>query len=111
VSVGNSHLQASGAAPLDETALTAIRAATPTPLVIHGGSGVPQGQRARLARAGLVAKFNIGTELRQTFGRALRTSLTEPDRFDRLTILRDTIPPMVTAARAILRDLGAAGRA
>jgi fructose-bisphosphate aldolase, class II len=110
VSVGNVHLQTT-TAPLDPAAIAALRAACPTPLVIHGGSGVPPDQRTHLALTGQIAKFNIGTELRQTFGRALRTSLIDPDRFDRLTILRDTIPPLTAAARGILQSLGATGRA
>ncbi len=106
VAVGNTHLQVAAGAELDETLLRAIEAATDVPLVIHGGSGVPHAQRARLARHSNVAKFNIGTELRQAFGAALRDAvLRDPDRFDRVRILRDTHEPVLRAAVAVLRSL------
>ena len=76
------------------------------PLVIHGGSGVPTDQRRRLARTARVAKFNIGTELRQTFGAALRAALAEdPARFDRIEILSRTEPALTDTARVIIRGL------
>jgi fructose-bisphosphate aldolase class II len=112
ISVGNLHLQRDAAAPLDEARLWAIEAATRGPLVIHGGSGVPGEQRARLARSSRICKFNIGTELRLVFGRALRRALNaDPERFDRLAILGDTHEAVMEATRAVLRSLGSAGRA
>jgi fructose-bisphosphate aldolase class II len=112
VSVGNVHLQRQAGAGLDMARLAAIVAATPVPLVIHGGSGVPAGQRAGLAARARIAKFNIGTELRLAFGAALRASLaSDPDRFDRIEILSGTRAALVAAARATIRSLGASGRA
>jgi fructose-bisphosphate aldolase class II len=106
VSVGNVHLQTSPGAGIDEARLRAIAAATTVPLVIHGGSGVPADQRRRLARTAHVAKYNIGTELRQTFGAALRAVLAEdPVRFDRIEILSRTEPALTGAAREIIRGL------
>jgi fructose-bisphosphate aldolase class II len=106
VSVGNVHLQAAASGGIDETRLRAIAAATPVPLVIHGGSGVPFDQRRRLATTTTVCKFNIGTELRQAFGTALRQVLAEePGRFDRIEILAATEPELTRAARPILRGL------
>lgn len=111
VSVGNVHLQVSEGTPINEEALRAIRARSGVPLVIHGGSGVPVAQRGRLAAAGLVAKFNIGTELRMAFGTALRGALArDPARFDRIAILSETEAPVQAATRAILRQMGASGR-
>jgi fructose-bisphosphate aldolase class II len=109
IAVGNVHLQQDHAGGIDEAALAAIAEATggSVPLVIHGGSGVPPDQRTRLARTTPIAKFNIGTELRQTFGAALRQTLADhPDEFDRLKILSATEAPMTARARVILRSLG-----
>lgn len=115
VAVGNVHLRQDHGGAIDEAALGAIAAATGgrVPLVIHGGSGVPPGQRTRLARSTPVCKFNIGTEIRQVFGQALRQALArDPDLFDRLRILAATEGPMVAAARHVLRGLaGGAGAA
>lgn len=112
VAVGNVHLQTGPSDGLDEVAVAAIAAATGghVPLVVHGGSGVPVAQRARLARETPVVKFNIGTEVRQVFGRALRERLAGSDAFDRIEILKAVEPPLVEAARGILQGLGAAGR-
>lgn len=108
IAVGNVHLQRDQTGGIDEAAVLAIAKATRhrVPLVIHGGSGVPPGVRTHLARTTPIAKFNIGTELRQTFGVALRKALADhPDEFDRLKLLSATEAPMLNHARAILRGL------
>ena len=112
ISIGNLHLQQDHGPGLDLARLSAIRALTPVPLVIHGGSGVPPAQRTALAATSAIAKFNIGTELRMAFGTALRAAVTaDPSRFDRIEILKATEAPVTEAARQILRNLGASGRA
>lgn len=106
ISVGNLHLLQNTSACLDEQRIAAIEAATRVPLVIHGGSGVPTAQRAKLARQSAICKFNIGTELRRVFGTALRQAVNStPTRFDRLEILKDTQPPLESATRLVLRNL------
>lgn len=107
VSVGNSHLMTRPEADVDFERLRAIQAAAPDlPLVLHGGSGLPMDLRRRLARETTVAKFNIGTELRMAFGAALREVLAaDPDRFDRIQILRATMDPVTEAARAVICGL------
>lgn len=104
ISVGNVHLQQDAGAGLDEARIRAIEAVTDVPLVIHGGSGVPIAQRRRLARGSQICKFNIGTELRMAFGAALRAAVEkDPNRFDRVEILKDTHDPVVAATRQVLR--------
>ncbi|WP_170589214.1 class II fructose-bisphosphate aldolase [Ruegeria arenilitoris] len=108
ISVGNVHLQQNKEGGLDEDRIRRIQAVTSVPLVIHGGSGVPVEQRARLARETAICKFNIGTELRMAFGAALREAVNrDPDRFDRVAILKETHDPVVAAARAVIRAFGA----
>lgn len=103
ISVGNVHLQQDKEGGLDEARIAAIQSLTNVPLVIHGGSGVPVAQRTKLARGTNICKFNIGTELRMAFGDAMRTAVNmDPGRFDRVTILKDTHDPMVTATRRVL---------
>ena len=104
ISVGNVHLQKNKEANLDLTRIREIEQATAIPLVIHGGSGVPTAQRSFLAQNSKICKFNIGTELRMAFGKALRKSLdTDPDQFDRVQILSQTHDPLVDATRKVLR--------
>jgi fructose-bisphosphate aldolase class II len=108
VAVGNVHLRQDHAGQIDEGALAAIAEATrgQVPLVIHGGSGVPPDQRLRLARRTPVCKFNIGTELRQIFGAALRREMqADPGAFDRVRLLSATEPPLQAAAQSILRQM------
>jgi fructose-bisphosphate aldolase class II len=104
ISVGNVHLQKNKEANLDLTRIREIEQVTATPLVIHGGSGVRTTQRSFLAQNSKICKFNIGTELRMAFGKALRKSLdTDPDQFDRVQILSQTHDPLVDATRKVLR--------
>lgn len=105
ISVGNVHLQQDkDGAGLDEPRIRAIEAVTDVPLVIHGGSGVPVAQRTHLARSSAICKFNIGTELRMAFGNALRQAVNaDPDRFDRVSILKETHDPVVAATRTVLQ--------
>lgn len=106
VSIGNLHLQTGKAAVIDLVALHALEAVTTVPLVLHGGSGIPSTMRRELATRSRVKKFNIGTELRMTFGAALRNTLADhPDEFDRITLLASTISASRTAAKLILEEL------
>ena len=106
ISVGNVHLQQDKEGGLDEGRVAAIQAVTDVPLVIHGGSGVPVAQRKALAKNTSICKFNIGTELRMAFGAAIRRAVNaDPDRFDRVSILKETHDPVMDAARVVLRNL------
>ena len=107
VSVGNSHLMTAPGVAVDMAQLRAIQAAAPDlPLVLHGGSGIESGLRRRLACETSVCKFNIGTELRMVFGQSLRAALArDPIRFDRNQLLKDTVQPMIAAARTVIQNL------
>ncbi|MCX8952795.1 class II fructose-bisphosphate aldolase [Ruegeria sp. NA] len=108
ISVGNVHLQQNKEGGLDEARIRQIDSMTEVPLVIHGGSGVPVEQRARLARETSICKYNIGTELRMAFGTALREAVNrDPDRFDRVTILKETHDPVEAVVRTVIRAFGA----
>ncbi len=104
ISVGNVHLQQDKQGGLDMPRIRMIEAVTDVPLVIHGGSGVPVAQRRKLALESKVCKFNIGTELRMAFGAALRKAVNaDADRFDRVSILKETHDPVMAAAMDVLR--------
>lgn len=111
ISVGNVHLQQDREGGLDIARIEAIEAMTEVPLVIHGGSGVPNDQRMALASGSKICKFNIGTELRMAFGAALRDAVnSDAARFDRVQILRETHDPVFNAARAVFRGMNASGK-
>src|SRR5262249_23071588 len=75
VSVGNVHLLTAHHAPVDLALLDAIHERISVPLVLHGGTGLPPGCIPRAIACG-VAKFNVGTVLKQTFLQGLRETIT-----------------------------------
>ncbi len=107
ISVGNLHLQTDREANIDLVSLRAIEAVTRVPLVLHGGSGIPSTMRRRLAAGSRVKKINIGTELRMSFGTALRLSLAEqPNEFDRIKLLSPAAHAARLAAKIIFEEIG-----
>ncbi len=105
VSVGNRHLHTKAQAQIDWERIGKIAEATDRALVLHGGSGIRQADRARLACDYGVRKFNIGTELRQAFGAGLRTCLrAQPEVFDRLAILTAGAETVQRKAADLLKE-------
>ena len=104
VSVGNVHLQTSAETVIDRDALAAIEAVVDIPLVLHGASGINYEDRRWLATQTSVCKFNVGTELRQAFGGALRDVLAkDKDVFDRNKILAAVKPALTEQTKTVLR--------
>ena len=107
VSVGNTHLQTNKIAKIDIGKVKEIQKSISTPLVLHGGSGIPNPIRKQLARQTNVAKFNIGTELRMTFGNALRKQVkNNPLIYDRLQLLKPTISEITKVTKKIIKNIG-----
>ena len=107
ISVGNTHLQTNKIAKIDIDKIRAIQKATSTPLVLHGGSGIPNHIRKKLAKETNIAKFNIGTELRMTFGNSLRKQVkNNPLIYDRLQLLTPTIPDITKITKKIIKNFG-----
>ena len=107
ISVGNTHLQTNKIAKIDIKKIKRIQKSTSTPLVLHGGSGIPNRIRKKLAKETNIAKFNIGTELRMTFGNALRKQIkNNPLIYDRLQLLKPTIPEITKITKKIIKNFG-----
>ncbi|WP_200302105.1 class II fructose-bisphosphate aldolase [Streptomyces adelaidensis] len=82
VAIGSSHAMTTRTAALDHALLKRLAAALDVPLVLHGSSGVPDGE-LRTAVAGGIAKVNIGTALNIALTGAIREYLTaRPDAVD-----------------------------
>ena len=106
VSVGNVHRLENTFIDIDFTRFNELQAAINVPLVIHGTSGVKTTDIKKLAQ-GNVCKFNIGTCLRQRFGKSLRNTLAaDPHLFDRLTIMKSIIPEVSHEADKMIALLG-----
>ena len=107
VSVGNTHLQTDKIAKIELEKVKEIQNSILTPLVLHGGSGIPNLIRKKLARETNIAKFNIGTELRMTFGNALRKQVKyNPLIYDRLQLLKPTITDIAKITKKIIKNFG-----
>lgn len=74
VSIGNRHGYYRGKSELDFSRLHAIRERVDVPLVLHGGSDLPD-ERVRRAVAGGIRKLNIGTDLKCAYARRLKEVL------------------------------------
>jgi ketose-bisphosphate aldolase len=111
VSIGNTPGQVSGEAPIDVQLLGAIAAVADVPIVMHGGSSVPDAVMREAIGLG-VAKVNIDTAIRLAVSDALRAHYALPDASpdSRIPLARGR-----EAARAAIRDkidlFGSAGRA
>ena len=106
VAIGNVQRMPAHGATLDFHLLDSIASAVSVPLVIHGASGISDADLTRLVAAG-VAKFNIGTVLRQSFGRGLRATIAaHPKAFDRIEIMQGVMQEMTHEAIHQLHRLG-----
>ncbi|MET9394153.1 class II fructose-bisphosphate aldolase [Streptomyces sp. NPDC006624] len=98
VAVGSSHAMTTRTAVLDHALLTRLSAALDVPLVLHGSSGVPDGELTA-AVAGGIAKVNIGTALNVALTGAIRDFLAgRPEAVDPrgyLAIAREAMAQVV----------------
>jgi len=107
ISVGNKHLQTKKITKINFKKIIEIENVTNTPLVLHGGSGISNAIRKKLARNNNVAKLNIGTELRMMFGYTVRKNiLRSKEKYDRLSILQPTIKEMKKLTKKIISNIG-----
>ncbi len=106
VQVGSSHAMVTQAAQLDLDLIERLRAAVSIPLVLHGSSGVPDGQLIAASRAG-IAKVNVGTRLNVAFTAALRDSLaSDPAVVDPRRYLAVGRSAVEHAATTLIRAVG-----
>ncbi|HYC79752.1 MAG TPA: class II fructose-bisphosphate aldolase [Candidatus Binatia bacterium] len=96
---------------IDIPRLQAIRKKIKIPLVLHGASGVPDDQM-RKAIANGVAVFNIDTDLRVAFNKALRDNLNmHPEIYDPRKILAPATLALQQVAETKLKLLKTSGKA
>lgn len=108
VAIGSAHAMTTRTATLDHALLKQLSAALDVPLVLHGSSGVPDGELTA-AVAGGITKVNIGTALNIALTGAIREFLADrPEAVDPrgyLTVAREA---MTRAVARTLQTLGAA---
>lgn len=79
VAVGNAHGIYIEKPELDMSRIAHLRETLDVPLVLHGGSGIPEEQIAESVRAG-ISKFNIFTEFDQSVYESLASGIAELGR-------------------------------
>ncbi|MFC4036520.1 ketose-bisphosphate aldolase [Streptomyces polygonati] len=103
VAVGSSHAMTERTAGLDHELIARLRAAVDVPLVLHGSSGVPDGELRRAIAAGMT-KINIGTALNIAYTSAVRDHLgADPAVVDPRRYLRPARDAMTATASQLLR--------
>lgn len=88
-----------------------IRELTGLPLVLHGGSGLPDDEIVEAIRSG-TAKINVNTDNQAAFTAAIRAYLGEhPEAYDPRHYLIPAREAVQEAVRAKMRLFGSSGRA
>ncbi|WSQ13949.1 ketose-bisphosphate aldolase [Streptomyces sp. NBC_01231] len=106
VAVGSSHAMTTRTAALDHTLLERLAGTLDVPLVLHGSSGLPDGELAA-AVAGGISKVNVGTALNIAMTGAIRTFLAaHPEAVDSRSYLTVGREAMVRTVAEIIRALG-----
>jgi fructose-bisphosphate aldolase, class II len=108
VAVGTSHAMTERHVALDLELISALSAAVPVPLVLHGSSGVPDQELVRAITAGMT-KINIATHLNQVFTNSVREVLAaNPAMVDSRRYLgpaRDAVAVEAARLLRMFRDL------
>lgn len=112
VLVGNAHGHYKKPPKLDIERIRAIREATGgTPLVLHGGSGIPDEQVKAAITAG-IRKMNIGTDVCCAFAEGTKATLDDPKRSLAIDIfMKKPIQTVKELAVSKIRLCGANGKA
>ena len=112
VLIGNAHGHYKKPPKLDIERVKAIREATGgTPLVLHGGSGIPDDQVKAAIAAG-VRKMNIGTDVCCAFADGTKETLDDPKRSIAIDIfMKKPIETVKKMALEKIKLVGADGKA
>ena len=112
VLIGNAHGHYKKPPRLDIERVKAIRQATGgIPLVLHGGSGIPDDQVKAAIKAG-IRKMNIGTDVCCAFAEGTKTTLEDPNRSLAVDLfMKVPIASVKKLAMDKIRLVGAEGKA
>ena len=111
VAIGNAHGFYTDTPKLDFERLAAINEAVSIPLVLHGGTGIPDDDLRRAIELG-IRKVNIGTEVMTAFGTTLREALKNTEGpIVGLAELAQAKRAMQEKIQARMRVLGSSGKA
>lgn len=109
--LGSVHGTYAGEPKLGFDEMKEISELTQTPLVLHGGSGIPDYQIAKAIEYGH-SKMNINTELQQVWAKRTREVIAEnPDVYDPRKIIGPGKEDIIAATKKSMRVLGSSNKA
>ena len=97
VAIGTAHGFYKQEPKLDLERLSQINTITPVPLVLHGGSGIPDEMLRNAIKRGIV-KVNLATDSKNAFMKELKNVLFSSNEID----LRKTFPPAIDAVKKLI---------
>ncbi|REK66615.1 MAG: tagatose-bisphosphate aldolase [Cohnella sp.] len=108
--IGTAHGIYKGEPNIDFDRIAEIATKTKVPLVLHGGSGIPDVQVKRCISLGM-AKVNVATELKNAFSESLKQYFAEhPDELDPRSYMTKAKAAVKQLAKEKISICGAAGR-
>ena len=111
VLIGNAHGHYKKPPKLDIARVKAIREACGIPLVLHGGSGIPDEEVKAAIKAG-IRKMNVGTDVCCAFADATLETLEDPSRSIAIDIfMKKPIARVCALAKEKILLVGADGKA
>lgn len=109
--LGSVHGTYDGEPVLGFDEMEAISQATGAPLVLHGGSGIPEYQIKKAIERGH-AKINVNTELQQQFTKATRELLDENKSvYDPRKVLKPGVEAIIQTTKETMDIFGSTGKA
>jgi tagatose 1,6-diphosphate aldolase GatY/KbaY len=109
VCIGNVHGHYRGEPRLDFERLATISQSLSLPLVMHGASGLPEGQIRRAIELG-VCKFNVNTEVREAYLATLKADLSSSRLPDLVPVMTHAILAMRDVVASKLQLFGSVGQ-
>lgn len=110
IAIGTAHGFYKGEPKLDFDRITRVRELIETPLVLHGGSGVPTESVKRAISLGM-SKVNFATELRAAMTAAVRDALTDASIIDPKKFMGPGRDAVVALCLEKIDMCGSAGKA
>jgi len=102
VAIGNAHGFYRTEPKLDLDRLAEIARRVSTPLVLHGGTGIPDDDVRRAIQIG-ITKVNIGAEARAAYVKGLRESLDHPDNKNE-KFMHKILPPALECHARLVEE-------
>lgn len=97
VAIGSAHGFYKGTPKLNIDLLREINNTVDIPLVLHGGSGIPDDQILKAVKNG-ICKINVATEIKNIFMKTLQSVLAENEEID----LRKVFPPAIKSVQELI---------